>query len=171
MEFLELAKNRFSVRSYEERQVEQEKIDKILEAAKVAPTAKNLQPQKIYILKSEEAVNKIRQISRCAYNAPMVFLICANEDESWKSPYVENYNSGEMDASIVTTHMMLEASELGLGSVWVKLFDPIEVIKAFDLPANIKPICLLPVGYPAINAQPSAQHTSCKEIQEFVTEL
>ena len=154
MDFLEFARKRYSVRSYSSRPVEQEKIDKILQAAMVAPTAVNYQPQKIYVLKSEQALEKIRRITKSTYDAPLVFLVCVDTSLSWHSPFVRGYDSGEMDGSFVCTHMMLEAEDLGLGSVWVLLFDPQEVRQAFQLPSNIKPLCLLPVGYPSESSQP-----------------
>ena len=172
MDFLEFSRKRFSVRSYSDRQVEDEKIQKILQAAMIAPTAVNYQPQKIYVLKSDEALRKIRGITRSTYDAPLVFLICSDTERSWHSPFVKGYDSGEMDASIVCTHMMLEAEDLGLGSVWVLLFDPHKVKRAFGLPDHIEPICLLPVGYPANDAVPYAQwHDTFREMSDIAEEI
>lgn len=140
MDFLTLARERFSVRSFQPRPVEREKIDRIIEAARLAPTAVNYQPQMIYLLESAEALKKIRSLTRAVYNAPMVFLVCADESKTWKSNMKPGYSTGEMDASIVCTHMMLEAWELGVGSVWVRLFDSREVAREFELPENIKPV-------------------------------
>ena len=156
MSFLDLAAERYSVRSYSNQPVEQEKIDLILKAAQLAPTAVNYQPQMIYLLKSNVALAKINRLCRCIYGAPLVFLICSDERKTWKSQTEPGYSAGEMDCSIVCTHMMLEAWEQGLGSVWVRLFNVAEVAKAFDLPPHIKPICLLPVGYAAPGAKPYA---------------
>ena len=172
MSFLELAAERYSVRSYSDRPVEQEKIDRILKAAQLAPTAVNFQPQRIYVLKSEEALAKINRLCRCIYRAPLVFLICSDERKTWKSQTERGYSSGEMDCSIVCTHMMLEAWEEGLGSVWVRLFDVEAVAKAFALPPYLKPICLLPVGYASENAVPYAPwHDVYRPIEEFTEEL
>ena len=171
MTFLELAENRYSVRSYSDRPIEQEKMDRILRAGQVAPTAVNYQPQKIYVLKSKEAIQKVRTVTQFAYNAPVILLICVDETQVWHSP-VEQYNTGEMDASIVCTHMMLEAWELGIGSVWVRGFDSRQVANVFDLPKHIKPICLLPIGYPSEKAEPYAQwHYSYRPLTEIVEEL
>ena len=115
MNFLELAEERYSVRSYSNKPIEEEKIKRILKAAQLAPTAVNYQPQKIYILKSQEALTKIRSLTNATYNAPIVFLICSDETKTWKSSLEKGYTTGEMDASIVCTHMMLEAWELGIG--------------------------------------------------------
>ena len=106
MTFLELAKKRFSVRSFEDKPVEQEKLDRILEARHVAPTACNFQPQRIYVLESEDAIGKIRGITRCAFDAPVVLLVCGDTSEAWVNPF-NNRSSAEMDCSIVTTQMML----------------------------------------------------------------
>ena len=121
MNFLELSKDRFSVRKFKDKEIEQEKLDKIIEIIKYAPTAVNYQPQKIYVLKSKNAIQKIESVCN-TYHAPIVLLVCADTNISWKSPFEENYDSCEMDASIVTTHMMLEAWELGIGSVWIRYF-------------------------------------------------
>ena len=172
MDFMELASQRYSVRDYSSRSVEQEKIDLILKAAQLAPTAVNFQPQMIYVLKSDAAMEKINRLCRCIYGAPMVFLVCCDERRAWKSPTERNYSSGEMDCSIVCTHMMLEAWEQGLGSVWVRLFDVKEVAKAFGLPSYIKPVCLLPVGYAAPDSKPYAPwHDVYRPIEEFTKEL
>lgn len=174
MDFLTLAKERFSVRSFREQPIEQEKIDLILKAAQLAPTAVNYQPQMIYVLKSDEALKKIRSLTKSTYNAPLVFLVCADESKTWKSNMEPgySYSTGEMDASIVCTHMMFEAWELGVGSVWVRLFDSREVAKAFNLPPSIKPICLLPVGYATEECAPYAPwHDVYRPIEDFVQTL
>ena len=172
MSFLDLAAERYSVRSYSSQPVEQEKIDRILKAAQLAPTAVNYQPQMIYVLKSDEALDKINRLCRCIYGAPLVFLICSDERRTWKSQTEPGYSTGEMDCSIVCTHMMLEAWEQGLGSVWVRLFDVKEVVKAFGLPSYIKPVCLLPVGYAAPDSKPYAPwHDVYRPTKEFTKEL
>ena len=167
--FLQLAKERFSVRYYAKTPVEQEKIDAILEAARVAPTAKNLQPFHIYVLKSKEALAKINALSRCAYNAPVVFIVCYDKSKAWTNPFDANDNSGVMDSSIVGTHMMLEAFDQGLGSCWVKFFDPREVSAAFDIPANLTPSFLLDVGYPQKGTAPTKMHFEKRDIKNLAT--
>lgn len=172
MTFLELAADRYSVRSFSDRPIEQEKMDKILKAAQLAPTAVNYQPQKIYILKSQQAIQNIRAICQSAYDAPVVLLICVDETKAWKHPRECGYTTGEMDASIVCTHMMLEAWELGIGSVWVRAFDSRQVAKTFDLPHHIKPICLLPIGYPSADSTPyAAWHNVYRSMEEMTEEI
>lgn len=169
--FLELAEARFSVRSYAKTPVEQEKIDAILKAAKLAPTAKNLQPQYIFVLKSPEAIAKVNEVTSRAYKAPVVFVVCYDKDIAWKNPLNGDHTSGEMDASIVGTHMMLEAAEQGLGTCWVEWFDPVKLAEAFGIPENLCPAFLLDCGYQADGAAPSPMHYASREVNDFVKEL
>ena len=165
--FMNLARERFAVREYADTPVEAFKLDSILEAGRLAPTAKNVQPQHIYVLQSPEAIAKINALTPCAYGAPVVFLVCYDADQVWTKE--DGTNSGDMDCSIVGTHMMMEATELGLGTCWVKYFDPAEVAEAFELPTNHKPSFLMPCGYAAENAKPSDKHFSRKPLTETVT--
>ncbi len=163
-DFLSFARERYSVRAYSEKSVEDEKIDLIIEAALAAPTACNYQPQKILIVKSEEKRRLLAELSPCTFNAPVVFVICADENIAAKRG--EERSFGETDAAIACTHMMLEAYELGLGSCWVGRFNPEEVKKALDLPENIKVWNLLPVGYAAPGAEPFALHSKSRTADE-----
>ena len=154
MSFIDLVKARYSVRKFSAKPIEDEKLDLILDAGRIAPTAKNQHPEKIFVLRSEEALAKINQCSPCMYGAPTVLLVCYDESVAWHNSRRPGYDSGEMDASIVTTHMMLQAAELGIGSCWVGVFDDKEVSAAFGLPENIKPAALMPMGYPAEDSSP-----------------
>ena len=170
MDFHKLAASRYSVRKFAEKPLEDEKLNEILECGRIAPSAHNNQPQRIYVLKSGEALAKIRAITRYAFNAPVVLLVCGNVDEGWINSF-NNRNATEMDTSIVTTHMMLQAMELGIGSTWVCWFDTEKVKQEFALPQGIEPFCLLPLGYPAESSAPTANHTTRKPLAETVTEL
>lgn len=170
MNLYELAKERYSVRKFSDKAVEEEKLNKILEIGRIAPTAHNNQPQRIYVLKSEDSLAKIRAITRCAFNTPIVLLICADTREGWVNPF-NGRNAAEMDASIVTTQMMLQVTELGLGSTWVCWFDTEKTKEAFSLPEGIEPYCLLPLGYPAENSVPAALHELRKPLEETVVML
>lgn len=171
MEFIELAKSRYSVRSFSNKQIEDEKLNKILEAAKISPTAANQQPQKIYVLQSEKALRQINSVCQCIFGAPTVLLIVADEKEMWKNPFSKNYNTGDIDCSIVCTHLMLQAWELGIGSCWVGYFDLAQVEKAMGLPDNEKLVAILPIGYPSANSKPSNMHYSRKELSQTVKYL
>ena len=157
MDFLELAKARYSVRKFSPQQVETEKLDRILEAGRLAPTAANAQPQRILVLNSETSLNHLKSCTMYHFNAPLALLICYDNAISWKRPY-DNNDSGYVDARIVTTNIMLETANLGLGSTWVGHFDPTAIQKTFELPATIIPVAILPIGYPAETSSPNPNH-------------
>lgn len=167
MDFLELAKRRYSCRNFSEKKVEQEKLEKILEAGRIAPTAVNLQPQKILVLQSKENLEKLKECTQYGWNAPVIMIICYDKRLSWKRKY-DGKDEGTVDASIVTTHMMLEAEDLGLGTTWIGSFDPEKVKETYDLPEEFEVVSLLPIGYPAEDAMPSAMHNKRKEMSEMV---
>ncbi|MBE6038813.1 MAG: nitroreductase [Anaerofustis stercorihominis] len=168
MKFLELAKDRYSVRKFDTRPVEDEKIASILEAAKVAPTAANRQPQKIYVLKSEESRKKLAEVCTCTFDAPVIFVIAYDKDAAWQNRLMPGYCSGETDASIVCTHMMLQAWDEGIGSCWVGWFSSDQVKEALGLGENIVVSAILPVGYPAEDAAPGPMHLSYKDDEDMV---
>lgn len=167
MDFLELAEKRYSVRKFEDRPVDPEQIDKILRAGQLAPTACNCQPQRILVVNSGEAVKKLRKCTGCHFNAPVAMLVCYDKSECWVRNR-DGKNSGEIDASIVATHMMLEAAELGIGTTWVMAFIPEAVKCEFELPDNIEPVALLVMGYPAEDVKPSPMHAKSRPAEELV---
>ena len=149
-----------------------EKLAQILEAGRVAPTAANKQPQRVYVLKSEAALAKLRGVTRMTYGAPVVLLVCYDKNESWKSTpetFGEDYDGGEMDACIVGTQMMNMATELGLGTLWARGFNATRIHDTFDLPENIVVSFLLDVGYPSEKSE--NRHVPRKALSETVTEL
>ena len=168
MTFLELAKKRCSVRAFQDAPIEKEKLDLILEAGRVAPTACNNQPQKIYAAASPEAREKLAAVCRCTFGAPVILVVCYDRSRDWKNPLLPGYESGETDAAIVCTHMMLQAAELGIGSCWVGFFNPNEVAQALGLPENVTVSALLPMGYAAENAQPAPMHTQYRDFGDTV---
>ena len=167
MDFLKLATERYSVRRFTDKPLEKEVIDKILEAAHVAPTGCNYQPQRILVINNEKTLTKLKECTRCHFDAPCAMLICYNKDECWTRPYDGN-QSGMIDASIVTTHMMFQAWELGVGSTWVMHFNPFKMREVFAIPENIEPVALLVMGYPAPDALPNERHTVYRPIEETV---
>ncbi len=170
-DFLNLAQGRYSVRKYTDKPVEQEKLDLILQAAAAAPTARNFQPQKIYVVTSEAGRKALAEVTPCTFQAPVIFVIGYDETRCSQGRVCEGFNFGTVDASIVGTHMMLEAADLGLGSCWVGMFNEDEVKAALDLPQQVRIRALLPVGYPAEDAVPSGMHTTCREAEEMVAYL
>lgn len=156
MEFLELAKQRYSVRAYQEKKVEKEKLDRILEAAHIAPTGGNRQPQHLLVVQSEEGLAKMGKAAKI-FGAPLVILVCADWEKAWKRPY-DGKTLEEIDASIITDHMMLEATALGLGSVWICYFEPEILKKEFRIPDHLVPVNLLAIGYAADVAKSPDRH-------------
>ncbi|MBO5544475.1 MAG: nitroreductase family protein [Oscillospiraceae bacterium] len=174
MTFMELAKNRYSERFFDSCPVEQEKLDKILEAGRIVPTACNYQPQRFYVMRRPEALAKVKQVIPFHYNAPLVLLVCYDANTVWRNPsdrYYQNYNSGEQDASIAATTMMYEAEELGVHSVWLRGFDSQTVVDTFGLPENMIPVMMFAMGYPSEKSKPNGWHFKRKPLDEFVVEL
>lgn len=169
-DFLILAEERFSVRSFTGEPVPQDVVARILHAGHVAPTACNLQPQRIYVLESEDALAKLKHCTPCHFNAPLAFLVCANMDECWVRPF-DGQLSGTIDASIVATHMMLQAAAEGIGCTWVMHFDPEALAEEFSIPETTVPVCLLVMGCPADGAVPAPGHMRKRPAQEIVTRL
>ena len=170
MEFNKVLEARFSVRDFSSKEVEESKINEILKSAQIAPTGKNKQCQTIYNLKSKQAIEKIRAITNNAFNAPLVFITCANLDRECVLTSI-NKSLKDTDVAIVQTYMMLTATNLGLGSCWVCRFDPNKVKKEFNLPSNVEPLNLLVVGYPSENAEPSPRHFERIDFSEYTTIL
>jgi nitroreductase len=172
--FMELAQNRYSERFFDPRPVEDEKLEKILEAGRIVPTACNYQPQRFYVMRSPEALAKVKTVTPFHYNAPLMLLVCYDMNTVWKQPgdrMFRNYNSGEQDASIAATTMMYEAEELGIHSVWLRGFDAQTVAEVFELPENIIPVMMFAMGYPSEKSKPNAWHFRRMPLEEFVTEL
>ena len=156
MEFLKLAKKRYSVREYMDRQVEKEKLDKILKAAQAAPTACNRQPVHLVVVQSREGIKKIGKAANL-HGASTAVLVCGDRDKAWVRPY-DGKQSTDIDASIVTDHMMLEATDLGLGSLWICSFKPDVLREEFSLPDNLEVINILALGYAACGPADPERH-------------
>lgn len=156
MDFLELAKKRYSVRKYEDKKVEEDKLHKILEAGRVAPTAANGQPQRLIVVQSKEGLEKLKK-SGNVHGAPLAIIICSDHSSTWKRPF-DDKDTADIDASIVTDHMMLEAASLGLGSIWVCWFNPDIIRKDFNIPANYEAINILGIGYAQGPAESPDRH-------------
>lgn len=168
MTFLELAKERYSVRKFKDMPIEAEKMQAILEAGKVAPTACNNQPQKIFVVESAENRQKLASVCKCTFDAPVILVVAYDRSRDWKNKRMPGYSSGETDAAIVCTHMMLEAWELGIGSCWVGMFSSDEVIESLGLPDNICVSALLPMGYPGDDVKPLDLHYAYREDDDMV---
>lgn len=169
MDFAQLTESRYSVRKFSSRPVEKEKIAAILRAGQLSPTACNLQPQRVLVIQSPEALETLKKCTRAHFGETLALITCYDKDGCWQR--WDGKTSGEIDASIVTAHMMLAAWELGVGSTWVMDFIPEAVEVEFQLPENLEPVSLLLMGYPAEDCRPSPAHGTRKELEETVTYL
>ena len=167
MNLLDLAKKRFSVRSYDFKKVEQEKLLQILEAGRIAPTAGNRQPHRLIVVQTEEGLKKLAAAANI-YGAPLAIIVCGDSNSAWVRK-IDGKNVVDIDASIVTDHMMLAATELGLGTVWVCNFNPAIVCKEFNIPDTLEPINILVVGYGTGKLESPERHaTTRKSMNEIV---
>ncbi len=166
MDFITIAKTRCSIRSYTDKKVEPEKLEKILEAAHVAPTAANLQPVHLIAVQSEDGLAKIGKAANI-YGAPLAIIVCADHNKAWVRPF-DQKQTGDIDASVLTDHMMLQATELGLGSVWVCCFKPDVLCREFDLPASLESVNIPVIGYAGGKIFVLWYNSSCFEVRFIV---
>ena len=168
MEFTEVVKNRYSCKKYGGKKVEAEKLEAILEAGRLAPTAKNLQEQRIYVLQSEEMLAKVDQCTPCRYGAPTVLVAAFNSSNVFTYPGGKR-DSGIEDASIVATHLILAAADEGVDSCWLNNLDPEKLAADLGLPENEEILMAMDLGYAAEGAGPLPNHFSRKPLEETVT--
>ena len=167
MEFAEVIKNRYSCKKFSNEPVPKEILNEILESGRLAPTAKNLQEQKIYVLTKPEDLALVDEVTPCRYGAPCVLLVAYDKTNVFTYPG-EVRDSGIEDASIVATHLCLGATNAGVDNCWLNFFDPEKAKKAFDLPENEEVLMLLNLGYAAEDAGPLAPHFERKPLEETV---
>ena len=119
------------------------------------------------ILITNKAIEKLKKCTKCHFDAPTAMLVCYNKDESWVRKY-DGALSAPVDVSIVTTHLMLMAHSLGVGSCWVMHFDPFAMREEFNIPENYEPHALLVMGYPHADSKPIEMHTATRPLDEVV---
>lgn len=170
MDFKTLCIERYSLRKFSTQPVEQEKLNLILEAGRNAPTACNFQPQHIFVMQSEEALQKVDGCSGCHFQPPVVLVVAYDPKTAWTRPE-DSHNYGEVDAALAVGQMMLQAAELGLGTTYVGMFDSDKLRTAFPAMQDLVPIALLPLGYPAEGAHPAHLHAKRKPMDELVSYL
>lgn len=167
MNFLDLVKARYSVRSYRPQAVEREKVEYLLECARLAPSAVNFQPWRFFVVASDACREALR---RCYHRewfaeAPLCIAVCVDESVSWKRKS-DGHDHADIDAAIAAEHICLVAAEQGLGSCWVCNFDVPLCREALELPATLRPVVLIPVGYPA-DAPTQKKRKSPDEVAEW----
>ncbi len=158
MEFLNLVQQRYSVRSYQPTPVEDAKLARVLEAARLAPTAANRQPFQLIVAKVKGREAELRRIykRRWFVQAPLVICACGLHDQGWVRES-DGVNYTTVDVAIALDHLMLAAASLGLGTCWVAAFNPIAARQVFGLPEGVEPIALTPLGYPADQPLPKTR--------------
>lgn len=167
MEFMELAKSRYSCREMTQKPVSKELMEKILETALSAPTAVNRQPYKIFWLDSDKAKENLKKAARRTFGADAFLLVGYKKDSAWVREYDE-MNFASVDASIVATHIMLEIADLGLATTWVGHFDAPMLKEMYPQMNDYELIALFPIGYAAPDSEPSPRHFEKKPREEVV---
>lgn len=179
MDFMDISKMRVTVRKFSQKPVEEEKIEKILEAGRWSPTAVNAQPQRVLVLNTPENLAKVKEFCSFGYDqkyvdlskecddkangkiniyygAPLVLFVCYDKTACWTHPQ-NGKSSGATDGTIVATHMMLEAASIGLGTVWISYFDEEKAMELLNIPETWQPVCMIYVGYPADDFVPNTK--------------
>ena len=169
MDFEKICEQRYSVRSFSSTPVEDEKIAKILEMVKKAPTARNNQPYEIFYAKTPEGIAKLLPARDNFFGAPLVFVICSIDEKRWHNRQSGREFTGQ-DVGIIATTLMYAASEVGLGSLYVCAFDPIKAQEVLNL-QGLTAECMMLVGYPSEDAKPSLMHDSRRRVEEFAHEI
>ena len=170
MDFEKLCAERYSLRKFSDRPVEAEKLEKVLEAGHNAPTAHNLQPQRILVMQSKEALEKAEECTACKFHPPVILVVAYDPAKAWNREG-DMKNHGEIDATIAATQMMLQAADLGLGTTYVGMFRPVDLVKTFPEMEGLNMIAMLPLGYPAEGAHPAKLHGLRKPMEELVKYL
>jgi len=170
MSFLDIAKKRYSCRNYDSAPVEQVKLDLILEAGRVAPTAVNLQPWHFYVIRESEDLKKFYSAYHREWfrTAPCVIVICGDHERAWKRKD-DGKDHTDVDVAITTDHMTLQATELGLATCWICNFYVEKTRELLKLPAHLEPVVILPVGYPLDEVVPDRHDEKRKPLSEIVS--
>lgn len=169
MNYIDLAKKRYSCRKFDTRQVENDKLNLILEAGRIAPSAANFQPWHFIVIREKENLKRIHPIYHRDWfmEAPCVIIICGDHNQSWKRK--DGKDHCDIDIAIAVDHMTLQAAELGLGTCWICNFDTDLCTELLNLPPNLEPAVILPVGYPLDSADPGRHGVKRKPVGEIVS--
>ena len=167
MDFLSLAKQRCSVRKYKKEAVEKEKLDKILEAARVAPTAANCQSHRLLVINSSDGLSKLSKGVNF-HGPPLAIIVCGDHSDVFIRPF-DKKDMVSVDASIVADHIVLEAEDLGLSSCWLTYFEPTIIRNEFNIPNNLEPVAIIALGYAdTAKASPNRHSKERKAVEDFV---
>ena len=170
MEFNDVLNRRYSCRAFAAQGVEQEKVDRILEAGRMAPTAVNKQPVHIWAVSRPETLEAIKGVTRSNYGAPLLLVVGCRPADAWVRRY-DGKNGAEVDAAIVATYLMLAADSEGLATLWVGSFDPALLREILPGAEGYELVAMINVGYPAPDSKPSAMHGVRKPVEDLVTRV
>lgn len=170
MEFNDVLNRRYSCRAFATQVVGQEKVDRILEAGRIAPTAVNKQPVHIWAVSRPETLEAIKGVTRSNYGAPLLLVVGCQPADAWVRRY-DGKNGAEVDAAIVSTYLMLAAENEGLATLWVGSFDPALLRDILPGTDGYELVAMINVGYPAPDSKPSAMHGARKPVGELVTKI
>lgn len=170
MEFNDVLNRRYSCRAFVTQAVEKEKLDRILEAGRIAPTAVNKQPVHIWAVSNPETLEAIKGVTRSIYGAPLLLVVGCKPDEAWVRRY-DGKNGAEVDAAIVATYLMLAAENEDLATLWVGSFDPALLRDILPGSEDYELVAMINIGYPAPDSKPSAMHGARKTMEELVTRV
>jgi nitroreductase len=149
MDFFNLIQQRYSVRAYKPDPVEDNNLQQVLSAARLAPTAANRQPFQLVVIHTAGRRAELKRLYNRDWftQAPLVIGVCAIPATAWVRRDGKNY--ADVDATIAMDHLILAAADLGLGTCWVAAFDPVAAREILLLPNDVEPIAFTPLGYPA----------------------
>ena len=170
MEFNTVIQNRYSCRAFAAQAIEQEKVDRILEAGRIAPTAVNKQPVHVWAVSNPDTLEAIKGVTRSNYGAPLILVVGCRPADAWVRRY-DGKNGAEVDASIVASYLMLAAENEGLATLWVGSFDPALLKDILPGTDGYELVAMINVGYPSDESTPSAMHGTRIQMGEFVTKI
>ena len=170
MEFNSVLQRRYSCRAFSPTRIEQEKVDRILEAGRIAPTAVNKQPVHLWAVSDPGTLEAIKGVTRSNYGAPLIIVVGCRPADAWVRRY-DGKNGAEVDASIVATYLMLAAENEGLSTLWVGSFDPALLRGILPGAEGYELVAMINVGYPAPESQPSPMHGARKAMEDFLTKM
>jgi nitroreductase len=170
MTFLDLARRRYSVRSYRPDPVPDDLLATVLEAGRLAPTAANRQPIRILVVHTAGREAELRRIYDRDWfvEAPLILCVCAVPGDAWRRTMYDGRSHADVDATIVMDHLVLAAADLGLGTCWIAAFDPAAAQEVLGIPPEGEPMLVTPLGFPAADAAPPARHAERRPLDEIV---
>jgi nitroreductase len=167
--FQELAKERYSCRSYSSKEVSKDIISEVLNIARMAPSAKNLQPWRFVVVTNADLKEKLSDCYSASWlkTAPVIIVACGDHSASWKRS--DGKDHCDIDLAIAIDHITLSATDIGLATCWICKFDVMKCAEVLNLPSNVYPVALIPLGYSAEKGNYSERHLIRKDLGDIVS--